>query len=136
MEKIITDSGLFFLLGCFTVCLIWFLSKRVKKAVVKTCSYIAAKGDLEKRLADLELHAREILEECIQLLIRKQRDYGRENIAKFGEEGVIIRLNDKQERLNQLVLKHKKPANESIEDTYYDKINYSMIALLIRRGLW
>ena len=130
------ENLIFFLSGSVVVYIALLISKRVKKGIVKICSYIVVKEEDKERLVKLEDNARKIIEECIQLLIRKQRDYGRDNIALFGETGVIVRLNDKQERLNKLVLKHKNPANESIEDTYYDKINYCVIALLIRRGLW
>lgn len=38
----------------------------------------------------------------IQLFDKKQLDYGRENIAKFGEQGVLVRTSDKLERLINL----------------------------------
>lgn len=135
MEEMIANS-VFFLIGGFVVCVVWFLSKRIKKAVVKICSYVVEKDDFEANLLKLEKEARAITDECVELLIKKQRDYGRENIAMFGETGVIIRMNDKLQRLNKLVLRHDDPANEPLEDTYKDTINYSIIALLIRRGLW
>jgi hypothetical protein len=112
------------------------LSRRIRKAFFKACIYVANKAEADKRLEQLEFDAREIADACIDLLIKKQRDYGRENIALFGETGIIVRLNDKQERLNKLVLKNLKPANESLKDTYMDKINYCIIALLIRDGKW
>ena len=73
--------------------------------------------------------------ENIQLMDKKQQDYGSGNISAFGEFGVIVRLNDKMERLKNL---NKMPSvkNESIEDTYQDIANYAVIALLIRRNLW
>ena len=130
------DDLLYFLFGSACVCVVWFFSKRIKNLFIKTCTYIVDKDEADKRLTKLEANAREITEACIALLIRKQRDYGRENIALFGETGIIVRLNDKQERLNKLVLKNLKPANESLKDTYMDKINYCVIALLLRKNLW
>jgi hypothetical protein len=67
--------------------------------------------------------------------VYKRQDYGSGNISAFGEFGVIVRLNDKMERLKNL---NKMPSvkNESIEDTYQDIANYAVIALLIRRNLW
>ena len=130
------DNLLYFLFGSICVCVVWFFSKRIKSLLVKTCTYIVDKNEADERLVSLEANAREIFEACIALLIRKQRDYGRENIAYFGEMGVIIRLNDKQERLNKLVKRKQEPANEPLKDTYMDKINYCAIALLIRAGLW
>lgn len=74
----------------------------------------------------------------VQLLDRKQQDYGPNNIAAFGELGVLVRANDKIERLKNL---HKTgrlndPQNESVDDSWMDLSNYGIIAILIRRGLW
>ena len=73
--------------------------------------------------------------ENMKLMDKKQQDYGSGNISAFGEFGVIVRLNDKMERLKNL---SKMPTvkNESIEDTYQDIANYAIIALLLRRNLW
>jgi hypothetical protein len=73
--------------------------------------------------------------ENVQLMDKKQQDYGSNNISAFGEFGVLVRLNDKIERLKNL---NKMPAvkNEAIEDTYQDIANYAVISLMIRRNLW
>ena len=39
----------------------------------------------------------------IKLFDKKQRDYGSRNIARFGEQGVLVRSSDKFERLNTLL---------------------------------
>lgn len=72
----------------------------------------------------------------IQVLDRKQRDYGSGNIAAFGEFGVLVRTWDKVSRLRNLLTNVKTPANESIEDSWLDLCNYSIIAVLCRRGEW
>lgn len=77
-----------------------------------------------------------IATELVDLLCRKQQDYGPGNIAAFGERGVIVRMNDKMERLKRLVWESKAPANEAVEDSYKDLANYSLIALMVRRGVW
>jgi hypothetical protein len=84
------------------------------------------------------IHAFEIAVENVQLLDRKQLDYGPGNIAAFGELGVLVRANDKIERLKNL---HKTgrlndPQNESVTDSWLDLSNYGIIAQLIRKGLW
>jgi hypothetical protein len=66
---------------------------------------------------------------------RKQMDYGSGNISAFGEFGVLVRMNDKIERLKHLN-KMPNPKNESIEDSYMDLSNYAIIAMMIRRNIW
>lgn len=63
-------------------------------------------------------------------VVKKQRDYGPENIAKFGLNGLVIRIHDKVARLENLLSKNTNPSNESIEDTLLDIIGYSIIALM------
>lgn len=75
------------------------------------------------------------------ILIRKQKDYGPENIMKFGVVGIIVRLFDKVARLNNLLLKthgNVKEAissnsvqGESLIDTLIDIVGYCSIALMI-----
>lgn len=77
-----------------------------------------------------------IVSELRELMIRKQRDYGHENITAFGEFGVLVRLNDKVARLRNLLAKGKKPQNESLEDSWRDIANYAIIALMLRRGIF
>ncbi len=86
---------------------------------------------------------REVLED-IQLFDRKQRDYGPQNIAAFGEVGVLVRANDKIARLINLIWTRGldatgtkiTPANESLEDSWRDLSVYGVIARLCRKELW
>lgn len=77
-----------------------------------------------------------ISSEAIALCCAKQRDYGPGNIPAFGELGVLVRLNDKVERLKNLINSGKEPTHESLEDTWVDLINYAMIGIAVRRGWW
>lgn len=72
----------------------------------------------------------------VQVLDSKQLDYGSANIADFGEYGVLVRANDKVARLKNLLTNVASPRNESIEDSWLDLSNYSIIAVLCRRGDW
>lgn len=74
-------------------------------------------------------------EEVAHLLARKRVDYGWQNIAESGEEGVVLRLQDKINRLRTLGA-NGKPNNESIEDTWADVAGYGIIGLLVHRGQW
>ena len=76
-----------------------------------------------------------IANEIVQLLVKKQRDYGHDNINAFGEYGILVRANDKIARLKNLYDK-ETIENESIEDSWLDEGGYSILALMVRRGLF
>ena len=77
------------------------------------------------------------LANCL-LFDRKQKDYGPRNIAGFGTFGVIVRMNDKHERLKSLFGKgrKKRAQNESILDSLRDIANYAIIASILEKGEW
>lgn len=71
------------------------------------------------------------------LMDGKQSDYGSKNISSFGTFGVVVRMNDKFERIKNLFNKKKRRAvNESIHDSFRDISNYAIIALMLEKGLW
>jgi len=76
--------------------------------------------------------------ENIAMLDRKQLDYGPGNIASFGELGVLVRTNDKVERLKNLWRKNRMadPQNESVADSWRDLSNYGLIGEMCHRGIW
>ena len=84
---------------------------------------------------DMAKEAFKIICENVRVMDTKQQDYGSGNISAFGEFGVLVRLNDKIERLKNL---NKMPSvkNEAIDDSYLDIANYAVIALMIRRNVW
>lgn len=69
-----------------------------------------------------------------KVVIAKQRDYGPNNIARFGINGLVIRIHDKIARLQNLLNKNKSPQNESVSDTLLDVIGYSIVALMWING--
>ena len=63
-------------------------------------------------------------------VVAKQRMYGPKNVARFGLRGIVIRLNDKIERLKNLQ-QHQGPVIfEPIQDTWLDIVGYSVIAIM------
>lgn len=70
----------------------------------------------------------------LETLIRKQRDYGHHNIAKYGRKGLIIRVHDKIARLENLTGQQIEAANEPIEDTILDIAGYSAIGIMWETG--
>lgn len=68
--------------------------------------------------------------ECVRVLIKKQKDYGPENIRRFGRPGLLVRLHDKIARLENLDSKNREPENESVYDTFLDIVNYTAIGIM------
>jgi len=79
---------------------------------------------------------------------RKQYDYGPNNIAmgtllsndkeiSMSLLGIIVRLNDKVNRMVNLATKHDfKAQNEPIEDAFLDVAIYCVMALIVKSGKW
>jgi hypothetical protein len=72
--------------------------------------------------------------ELLQTFIRKHKDYGKNNILDTGELGILFRTNDKLRRLQNILSADKKPANQSIDETWMDIAVYAVIAILLRKG--
>jgi hypothetical protein len=68
------------------------------------------------------------------ILVKKQRDYGPDNIARYGQMGLTIRTHDKIARLENLISSGAEPENESVIDTFIDIVGYSAIAMMWIRG--
>jgi len=78
---------------------------------------------------------------------QKQHDYGARNISLGGDMqneddkqlaliGITIRLNDKVQRLLNLIKDTDAPENESIRDAFLDISNYGAIAQVVMDGKW
>lgn len=86
--------------------------------------------------------------EQYKLFLYKQNDYGPGNIAmgtslsaeadiRLSLTGLIVRINDKVNRLINLVIKkNETPKNEPIEDAFKDLSVYAIIAQLVKNGKW
>lgn len=68
--------------------------------------------------------------DMLNLLVRKQRDYGHGNILSFGPVGIAVRICDKIARLKNLTSKNVDPSNESLVDTWQDIVGYAVIAAM------
>jgi hypothetical protein len=87
---------------------------------------------------DLEYAMAQLLNELFSIFKKKQKSYGPKNISTFGERGVVVRMNDKLQRLIRLVWDGvaNPLQDENIRDTYIDMADYALIALLVRDGKW
>ncbi len=81
------------------------------------------------------------LEEAFQIIARefedvfvaKHKDYGKGNILDTGELGIAFRVNDKLNRIKNILQTGKQPNNESLDDSWTDIGVYAIIALMFRR---
>ena len=88
-----------------------------------------------------------IQKEQYELFCRKQMDYGPKNISvgtdlrtdedvKLSLTGLWFRINDKIERLKQLVVLDKTAQNEPMIDAFSDLSVYGIIAQIVHRKKW
>ena len=74
------------------------------------------------------------IDDIASLLVRKQKDYGHENISRCGRTGLLVRCHDKVARLENLEAKGVNPQNESVVDNSMDVIGYAAIGMMWERG--
>lgn len=91
---------------------------------------------------------KEIMQEQYELFCLKQSNYGPDNISlgttlekkedrKMSQMGLWFRMNDKIQRLKQLVvLGNKDNVGESVKDTYQDLSVYGIICQIVVEGKW
>ena len=104
---------------------------------------------MEERYPEMMGTFRKIQREQYELFSQKQMAYGTSNIMLGGDigveedriaavRGITIRLNDKMQRLLNLVLKGvvNPLKNESVSDTFMDMSVYGIISLIVQRGEW
>ena len=87
-------------------------------------------------------------DEQYALFCRKQMDYGPSNISmgtsldtdeekRLSKIGLIVRINDKIQRLINLVVKNNREAqNEPTIDAFKDLACYGIIAQIVQNGKW
>lgn len=98
--------------------------------------------DLLKDISDVEMFELDVWEttdELATLLLKKHQDYGPKNISQSPGgplNGLRVRMWDKVARINNLIDSGNTPENESLEDSFKDLANYSIIALMVLRGKW
>jgi hypothetical protein len=98
----------------------------------RACVYWATIGATSIELAAKSSQQLTVVE-VTETLIRKQRDYGPENIRRFGRQGIMVRMHDKIARQENLTATRRTPNNESIADTYLDIVGYSAIGIMWER---
>ena len=79
-----------------------------------------------------------ILDASFRIGVAKNRDYGTLNILRYGVIGIIVRINDKIERVSNLMKDGNvaQVADEKIEDTLMDMVNYATYGIMLCNGIW
>jgi hypothetical protein len=102
----------------------------------------------EKMYPQATFEFKKILQEQYELFCKKQMNYGPDNISVgtrletsqeviLCQTGLWFRINDKVQRLKQLLLLGVKDnVGESIEDTFSDLSVYGVIAQIVIRNKW
>ena len=102
----------------------------------------------EKHYPEMMNEYKKIMFEQYEVFCKKQRNYGPTNISvgtsletpddiKLSLTGLWFRINDKVQRLKQLViLGQPDEVGESAQDTFQDLSIYGMIAQVVQNGKW
>ncbi len=102
----------------------------------------------EREFPQMMEEFKKVQAEMYETFCKKQRNYGPGNISvgtslqtkedvKLSLTGLWFRINDKVQRLKQLVvLGQPDEVGESVRDTYEDLSVYGIIAQLVQRGKW
>ena len=103
---------------------------------------------IEKHYPETAKAFQEIQYEQYETFCKKQMDYGPSNISmgtgvggainkKLSTTALVIRINDKVQRLLNLVVSNDREAqNEPVEDAFKDLSVYGIIAQIVRNGKW
>lgn len=120
----------------------------MEESVAKKPEKSPAIKECEEKYPETTKEFKKILNEEYELFCKKQANYGPDNISvgtrlltpeeiKLSLIGLWFRMNDKTQRLKQLVVLGKDDTvGESIQDTYSDLSVYGIIAQIVSRGKW
>ena len=104
---------------------------------------------METKYPKMTSEFKRIQREQYELFLRKQHDYGPQNIAvgtalindedkRLSLMGIWFRINDKVERIKTLIMRGDNGSleNEGLVDSYSDISNYGVMAQVVARGKW
>ena len=104
---------------------------------------------MEREWPEMTQEFKKIQREQYELFLHKQHDYGPGNISvgtqlqtpdevHLSLTGLWFRMNDKIQRLKNLLMSGRKNAveGETVEDAYLDVSNYGIMATIVGRDKW
>ncbi len=124
-------------------------TKTVKKYAQRDHKKMSVIEQMELEWPKMTDEFKKIQREQYELFLHKQHDYGPGNISvgtqlQTPEEvhlsltGLWFRMNDKIQRLKNLLMSGKQNAveGETVEDAYLDVSNYGIMATIVGRDKW
>jgi hypothetical protein len=124
-------------------------SQQITDEVVEKQKKMSIIEQMELEWPKMTTEFKKIQSEQYVLFLHKQHDYGPGNISvgtqlQTPEEvhlsltGLWFRMNDKIQRLKNLLMSGKKNAveGETVEDAYLDVSNYGIMATIVGRDKW
>jgi hypothetical protein len=76
-----------------------------------------------------------ITDEVKEMLRKKNKTYGGGNITKIGKLGILIRIEEKIERLRNMI-ENNIEDKESRDDSWKDIAGYCIIGAMLERNKW
>ena len=120
---------------------------KIETIIGENMDQVDAVKYIEEEYPETAKSFKAIQKEQYELFCRKQMDYGPKNISvgtdlrtdedvKLSLTGLWFRINDKIERLKQLVVLDKTAQNEPMIDAFSDLSVYGIIAQIVHRKKW
>jgi hypothetical protein len=122
------------------------MSEENKVSVKQTTDPVVL--EMESKYPEMTREFKKIMREQYELFCKKQSNYGPDNISlgkdlskpediKLSQMGIFFRMNDKIQRIKQMVvLNTQDNVGEAVDDTYQDLSTYSIIAQIVKKGKW
>ena len=119
-----------------------------EQSTYKENGITTATAFIEKEYPETSKEFQRLQYEQWETFCKKQMDYGPSNISmgtslatdsekRLSLIGLIVRINDKVQRLMNLIVKHNRAAqNEPVEDAFKDLSVYGIIAQIVKNGKW
>lgn len=123
------------------------INETQSKQLENDMDQVDAVAFIEKEYPQTAKEFKQIQKNQYELFCRKQMDYGPKNISvgtdlrtdedvKLSLTGLWFRLNDKIERLKQLVVLGREAQNEPMIDAFKDLSVYGIIAQIVYNKKW
>ena len=102
---------------------------------------------VEDKYPETAKEFKRLQEQQYKVFCEKQMDYGPSNISvgtdlsrdedvKLSLTGLWFRMNDKIQRIKNLLMSGREINNEPLEDSYLDVSNYGIMATIVKNGKW